>query len=124
MYRRGGDTESSLWCHTCLFCPFDAWDDVAYIIETIKDTWDIYSLCMFHFVHQLTYIVRYWIHTQCVKSAVEHVGLDACLMERLCPLAYCDIWVLAIEEVDLLEATAIGFYTVEASHLDDSRSDL
>ena len=79
---------------------------------------------MLYLIEEATQVLWTWAHAKCVERTVKHVSLDASLMERLCPLAYCDIWVLAIEEVNLLEATAISFYTVETSHLDDSWSDL
>jgi hypothetical protein len=47
------------------------------------------------------------------------MGLDASLVEGLGPLTNRTVRILTIEKVNLLEATAIGFYTVPAAHLDD-----
>ena len=50
--------------------------------------------------------------------------LNTCFVEGLCPLANTLVRVLAIEEVYLLETTAVCFNAVKTSHLDDSRGHL
>ena len=45
-------------------------------------------------------------------------------MEGLCPLTDAYVWILAIEEVYLLETTAVCLNAVKTSHLDNSRGHL
>ena len=78
---------------------------------------------MLHFVHQAAHIGGHGEHTQGVETAVEHVGLDTCLVEGLGKGAHGLVGVLAIEQIDLLEGTTIGFYSAEAAHFDNHGSD-
>ena len=120
--RRGGDTERSLWCHTCLFCPLDAGDDVAHIVQTVEDTGDINTLSVLHLIHQGTNIIGHRIHTQCIQTAIQHVRLDASLVERLTESTNGIVGVLACQQVYLLEGSTIGFYTGKTAHFDNNGS--
>ena len=77
---------------------------------------------MLHLIHKLSHVVRHWIHAQCVKTAVEHVGLDAHLVKWLTECPYGIVWVLACQEVDLFESTSISLNSGEAAHVDYYRS--
>ena len=83
MYRRVGDAECALGSHATFLSPLDAGDDVAHVVQTVKDTCDVGTLLCLYLIHKGTYIVRYGIHAEGVETAVEHVGLDAYLVERL-----------------------------------------
>ena len=75
------------------------------------------------FVHQAAHIGGHGEHTQGVETTVEHVGLDTCLVEGLGKGAHGLVGVLAIEQIDLLEGTTIGFYSAEAAHFDNHGRD-
>ena len=45
-------------------------------------------------------------------------------MERLCPLADTPVWVLTIEQVDLLKSTTICLDTIPTAHTDNGWSNL
>ena len=49
--------------------------------------------------------------------------LDAHLVERFRKSTNCVVRILTIEEVNLFECAAIGFYACKASHLDDHGCD-
>ena len=120
MHRTGGDAERGLWNHACRLGPLDTGYDVARVIQAAEDTWDIDTLCLFHLVHQLAHIVGHGIHAQGVQAAVQHVSLDAYFIEGLTERANSQVGVLASHEVHLFEGSAIGLYTAEATHVDDS----
>ena len=122
MHRRSGDTECSLRCHSCLKRPLDTRDNVAHIVESAEDTGDIHALCVLHLVLQLAHIIGHWIHTQRIQTSVEHVGLDAHLIEGLAERPHCIVGVFACQQVNLFECAAIGFHTRETTHVDDGRS--
>ena len=73
---------------------------------------------MLHLIHQLANIVGHGVHTQRVEAAVEHMGLDAHLVERLAEGAHRLVGILAGKQVHLLEGTAVGLNAGKASHLD------
>ena len=120
--RRIGDTESSLRRHACLCCPFDARDNVSHVVQSAEYAGDIHTLRVLHLIHKLAHIVRYCVHAKRVQTAVEHVSLDADLIERLAESPHCIIRILACEKIDLLEGTAVCLDTGKASHIDDYRS--
>ena len=66
---------------------------------------------MLHLVHQCTHIVGHRIHAEGVQTTVEHVRLDASLMERLAESTHGLVRILTREELYLLEGAAIGLYT-------------
>ena len=66
-------------------------------VETTEDTSDIHTLRMLHLVHEFAHIRWHRVHTQCVETTVQHVGLDTYLVERLGEGAYCYIGILAVE---------------------------
>ena len=76
---------------------------------------------MLHTVHHRTHVVRNRVHTQCIQTAVEHVGLDAGLMQDSGVGTDRLVRVLTGEEVHLFEGTAVCFYTCETAHLDENR---
>ena len=123
MYGRRGDTQRSLRNHTCSFSPFDTGDNITRIVQTTENTGDVYTLCFLDLIHQLTNIVRNWVHTQGIKTTVQHVGLDTSLIKRLTKSTYGQIGILASHEVHLFESTAIGLNTGKATHIDDDWGD-
>ena len=74
---------------------------------------------MFNFIEQLTYVYWYRTHADAVQTTVEHVGLDAGLVERLGPLTDCFVRIFAIKEVYLFETATVCLNTVETTHFDD-----
>ena len=74
-------------------------------------------------VHEGTNVIGYGIHAQRIESAVEHVGLDAYLVERLAEGTHSIVGVFACQEVYLLKGTTVGLYTREATHFNDDGSD-
>ena len=123
VYLRIGDTHGRLCGHACLLCPLDGWDNVARIVQSAEDTGDVHALCMLHLIHEFAHIRRHRVHTQRIETTVKHMGLDACLVERLGESANCYIGVLAIEQVDLFTGTTIGFHAVKATHINNDGSD-
>ena len=119
VYGRIGDAECALWCHAAFLGPCDGWLDVAHVVQSVEDTCDVGTLLGLYLVHECAHIVGHGVHAQGVQSAVEHVGLDTCLVEGLAEGAYCLVGVFACEEVYLLEGTAVGLHTAEAAHFDD-----
>ena len=117
-----GDAESCLCNHACLLGILDRGNNVTCVVQSTEDTGDIRTLCLLDLVEKLTYILGNGTHAQTVQGAVQHVGLNTCLMEGLCPLADTLVRVLAIEKVYLLKTTAIGLNAVETSHSDNSGS--
>jgi hypothetical protein len=122
--RRIGDTERTLWSHATFLSPLDRRNDVAHIVQTIKDTGDISTLLSLHLVHQCTYIIRHRIHTKSVQTTVEHVSLDTYLIERLTESANCLVRIFACEEIYLFEGTTIRLNTAKAAHFDNNWGNL
>ncbi len=121
---RIGDAERGLGDHSRFLCVMDGRDDVARVVKAAEDTGDVRSLGFLDLIEQLAQVLGARGHTKAVERTVEHVGLDTGLMEGLGPLTHSVVRVLSVEEVYLLEAAAVGFDAVEASHFDDRRSDL
>ena len=122
MNGRSGDAERGLWNHAGSLGPLDGGDDIACVVQTAEDAGNIDTLGFLHLIHQLTHVIGYRIHAQCIQASVQHVGLYAHLVEWLTESADCQIGVLACHEVHLLESTAIGLYTGKATHVDDDGS--
>ena len=97
VHLRIGDTHGRLRRHACFFRPLNRWDDVARVIQSAEDTGDIHALCVLYLIHQLAHIRWHRVHSQCVQTAVQHVGLDTRLVEGLGKGAYCYIGILTIE---------------------------
>ena len=72
-------------------------DNVARVIKTVEDTCDVDPLCMLDVIHQLANVGRYGVHAQSVEATVQHVRLDARLVERLGEGAYSVVRVFASE---------------------------
>jgi len=62
MNGRSGDTQCSLWCHTCFLGPFDRRRNVADVVQAIEDTGNIHALSMLDAIHHRTHVVRHRIH--------------------------------------------------------------
>ena len=122
MHRTGGNTQRGLRNHTCGLGPLDRGNDVTRVVQTTEDTGDIHTLCLLHLIHQFTYVVGHGIHTQRVQTTVQHVRLDAYLVERLTESTYSIVRILAGHKVHLFKGTTIGFYTGKASHVNDDGS--
>ena len=84
---------------------------------------DVYALSMLHLIHQFAHIIGHGIHAKSIQATIEHVGLDAHLIEGLTEGAHGLIRILTCHEVHLFESTTIGLYTGKATHVDDNRSD-
>ena len=123
VYGGGGDAEGGLRRHACGLGPLHGGDDIADIIESAEDTGDVHALSVLHLILQFAHIVGHGVHAQCVEAAVEHVGLDAYLVEGLAESADGGVGVLAGEEVHLLEGATVSFYAVEDTHVDDGWCD-
>ena len=119
VHRAGGDAEGGLRGHAGSLGPFHAGNDVAHIVQTAEDTGYIHTLSVLHFVLQLAHVVGHGIHAEGIQSAVEHMGLDAYLVERLTEGTDSAVGVLAGKQVHLLKGTTVGFHSVEYSHVDD-----
>ena len=119
--RRCRDTERGLRRHAGSLGPLDRRYDVTRVVQSAEDAGDVDTLGVLHLIHQLAHVVGHGVHTQGVQTAVEHVGLDAHLVEGLTEGANGLVGVLAGHEVHLLEGSAIGLHTAEAAHVDDDR---
>ncbi len=124
VYRRVGDTERTLRSHATFFSPLDRRNDVAHIVQTIENTGDVCSLLSLYLIHKGTNIVRHRVHTKSVQTTIEHVGLDAYLIEWLTESANSIVRILTCQEVHLLKGATICLYTAKASHLNDNWSNL
>ena len=78
---------------------------------------------MLYLVHQGTYIIGHRIHTQCVQTTIEHVGLDAHLVKRFTECAHGIVRILTGHQVHLLEGTTVSLNATKAAHINDYRSD-
>ena len=116
------DAERGLRRHSGLFRPANRGNDVARVVKSVENTRNIHALRVFHLVHQRPDVVGHGIHAQRIQAAVEHVGLDAHLVERLAEGSHGVVRILASQQVHLLEGSAIGFHTGKAAHLDNHRS--
>ena len=121
VHGRVGNGQGCLGNHPSLLGKLDGELEVAGVVEAAKGTGDIRALLLLYLEHKFADIGRNGIHTDTVEAALEHVGLNACLVERSCPLAYGDIGILTIEQIHLLKGAAVGFHSIEASHIHDGR---
>ena len=117
VYGRGGDAERALRSHACLLGPLDGGDDVPHVVETVEDAGDVGSLCVLHLVHKGADVIGHGVHSQGIETAVEHVGLDANLVERLAECPHGIVGVLAGKQVHLLEGSTVGLYAGKTSHV-------
>ena len=113
------DAQGSLGNHAAFDGVLDRRDDVVGIVQAVEDTRDIDALGVLDLVHELAHIDRAGVHAEGIQTTVEHVGLDTRLMKRLRKGTDRLVRVLAIEELDLFERTAVRFHAVEAPHVDD-----
>ena len=121
VYGRVGDAQGRLADHAGLLGIFHAEFQIARVVQTAERAHDIHALRLLHLRHQSAHIGRHAIHAQAVQCTLQHVGLDASLVELLGPGAHRLVGVLAIHQVHLLESAAIGLYAVKATHLDNHR---
>ena len=91
------------------------------IIKSAERSGDICALRFLHLVHKFTNIRRHRVHSQRIKTTLQHMGLDSHLMKRCCPTSYGYIRILTEKEVNLLESTSISLDPVETSHVNDGR---
>ena len=117
-----GDAERSLGNHAGFLCVLDGGDYVACVVQTAENTGDVCALGFLHLVEQLAEILGAGTHAQTVQCTVQHVGLNAGLVEGLGPFANALVGVFAIEQVHLFKTAAVGFNAVKASHSDDGGS--
>lgn len=82
---------------------------------------DVDALGVLHLILQAADVGRDGEHAQRVQAAVEHVGLDADLVERFGKRADGLVRILTVEKVYLLKGAAVRLNTREAAHLDDDR---
>ena len=120
---RVGDAERGLRNHACLLGVVDAGDDVAHVVQAAEDAGDVGSLGLLYLIHQTSDVGRHGVHAQGVQAAVEHVRLDAGLVQGGGKGADGLVGVLAIEQVHLFEGASVGLYAGEAAHLDDDGGD-
>jgi len=123
MHRTGGDAERGLWNHACRLGPLDAGDDVTGVVQTAEDTGDVHTLGLLHLIHQRTNIVGHRIHAQSVQATVQHMRLDAHLVEGLTEGAHGQVGILASHQVHLLKGATIGFHTGKTTHIDNHGGD-
>ena len=123
MHGRMSDAERCLRYHACLKRIADRGDDVARFVQSTENTGDVHTLCMLYLIHQAAYIGGNGVHTQRIQSAVEHVGLYACIIKGFGKGAYCLVGVLAIEKVHLFESSAVGLDPGKTPHFDYQRCD-
>ena len=81
VHLRIGDAHGGLRNHACYVGPLDGRDDVAHVVEAAEDTGDVNALGFLHLIHQLAHVGGHGVHPQSVEGAVEHVALDAALMQ-------------------------------------------
>ena len=74
---------------------------------------------MLNLIHQCTNIIGYRIHTECVETAIQHVSLNANLVERLTESTNSQVRILTCHQVHLLKGTTIGFYSGKTAHIDN-----
>ena len=123
MERRVGDAKGRLGNHPGLLGIADGRNHVARVVKSAEDAGDVRALGLLDFVEQLTQVLCARAHPKPVQGPVKHMCLDSGLMERLGPFPYGAVRVFSVEQVDLLEAAAVGLDAVEASHFDDNRCD-
>ena len=115
------DGEGRLGNHSGLFGVLHREFEVAVVVESAEGTGYVGALGLLHLEHQFAHIRRHWVHAEGVEAALEHVGLDPCLVEGGRPLANGDVRILAVKEIYLFESASVGLHAVEASHIYDSR---
>ena len=123
MNGRGGDAKRALRGHACFFGPTDRRRDIADIIQSVEDTGNVNTLGVLHLIHHATHVVGHGIHAKGIQTTVEHMGLDAHLIERFTECTNGFVGILAGKQVHLLKGTAIGFYSGETPHFNDGRGD-
>ena len=97
MYRRECDTHGGLRGHARLFSPLDRRNNITRVIQTAEDTRNIHALRMLYLIHQLAHIRRNRIHTQCIQSAIQHMGFDTHLIKWFGKGTHCLVWILTIQ---------------------------
>ena len=116
-----GDGEGDLGDHPAFLGAQDGTLEVAVVVEAAEGTGDVGALDLLDLEHELADVVRDGVHAQGVEAALEHVRLDAGLVEGGRPGPDRLVRVLAEQEVHLLEGAAVGLHAVEAAHVDDGR---
>ena len=122
MHRRVGDAQRALRDHARSLRILDRGSDVAHIVQTAERTGNVGALRLLDLIEQLAHIIGHRAHAQTIQRTIQHVRLDARLVERLRPLANRLIRILSKQQINLLKASAIGLYTGKAAHLNNGRS--
>ncbi len=89
------------------------------IVEAAEGTSDVGALFFLHLEHQLPYVGWHWVHSECIQSPFQHVGLNARLVERSRPFADSHVRILSEKQVHLLECASVSFHAVETAHVYD-----
>ena len=121
MYRGVRNAQGGLRRHAGVEGVVDGRDDVAHVVQTAENAGDVDALGVLHLILQAADVGRDGEHAQRVQAAVEHVGLDADLVERFGKRADGLVRILTVEKVYLLKGAAVRLNTREAAHLDDDR---
>ena len=111
--------KGSLGDHAGRLCISDGRDDVARIVQPVENAGDIRPLRLLDLVEQLPQVLGTGTHPHGVQPPVQHVRLDAGLVERLRPLTHGDVGVLPVQQIHLLKSAAVGLDAVETAHPDD-----
>ena len=119
-----GDAEGRLADHAGLLGILDGKFKVAHVVQSAERAHDVHTLCLLHLGHQLAHVLGHAIHAKAVQRTLQHVGLDAGLVELFGPGTDGFVGVLTIHEVHLLKGTSVGLDAVEATHFHDSRCHL
>ena len=89
------------------------------LIRKVENAGDIRPLRFLDLVEQLPQVLGTGTHPHGVQPPVQHMRLDAGLVERLRPLTHGDVGVLPVQQIHLLKSSAVGLDAVETAHPDD-----
>ena len=89
------------------------------VVKSAERTCNVCSLFCLNLVHKEANILRHRIHTKGVKTTLQHMCLNTCLVERSCPLSYSLVRILSKEQIHLLKCATVCLHTVKAAHIYD-----
>ena len=124
VYWRMSNTKRSLCYHASILSVLYRRNHITWVIESAEYTGDVSTLSLLYLVEEFAQVLRTRAHAQSVQRTVQHVCLNASLVERLRPLANCLIRIFTIKQVNLLKTTTVSLHAVKASHLYYRRSNL
>ena len=119
-----GDGQGHLGNHSALLGANHGALEVAVVVEAAERTGNVRALLLLYLEHEFAHIQGYGVHAEGVEAALQHVRLDARLVEGRRPGPHGLVGILSEQEVHLLEGAAVGFHPVEAAHVDNGRSHL